>query len=742
MQIVSEQFKESIRNPKKIRNRGYIKAFVGIINQVAQNNVKVDENKSKLTYFSDKSSPFNGDKATQIYATGEKDFSHVDGSMYFLPRENTLKLYNNGIVSKELLGNVYITFGKESGLDIKGLTINFGEYYPTEFLIEYDEGVKTYKNDKSEWQTEDVFLNVSFFNIRPISMINKQGRLRILEFYTGVVKNFSGNDVIKCNLKEYISPISETISSQDLTLEVDNQDLYFDMDDEKSAISFMETGQELKVYDGYDIDGKGKIEWLEPHTCYLSKWKATDYTIEFQAVDRFALLNEKYYKGLYRERGISLYDLAKDVFHDAGISEEDYFIDPYLKKEIVYNPLPPVTHKEALQIICNAGRCNFFQGRNAKIYIKSDFVPAKSISTNDITEFSSIEKVLSIKEKYAYAMGSKDFSKVDGSVYFLPKKEPYLLIGYVSNSVSDSEGNFKSNPIITINLESAFTCYGMQINFRNTKPSKFIIRTYYQETLVIEKTIENPNLNFITDTIFYEFEKMEIEFVKGYPNARVVIDNILLGDYTDYHLSNDYFIKQPERTKNARIKEIAVNQLVLSKDDTEKELLSENLVLKQNQGEYIAYFNEPCYGYKAFIVDNENIACTITEYSDYYAKISFQGISGEIAANLKIVGHEYIQTTKKYIEKHSNYGESIEWTNPLISTSEQAKKLEEWLATFYLGSVDYNMTWWGDPTVDAGDLFYFQTPKGNEVMIKNYENSLTFNGGWEGSMKARRVILE
>lgn len=63
-------------------------------------------------------------------------------------------------------------------------------------------------------------------------------------------------------------------------------------------------------------------------------------------------------KGQYYETGITLYDLAVLVLEDAGVAQEDYYLDTYLKKITVYNPLPNVRHKEALQIIANAGRCS------------------------------------------------------------------------------------------------------------------------------------------------------------------------------------------------------------------------------------------------------------------------------------------------------------------------------------------------------------------------------------------------
>lgn len=87
---------------------------------------------------------------------------------------------------------------------------------------------------------------------------------------------------------------------------------------------------------------------------------------KFTATDRFDNMTGKYHKGTYHPDGISLYALAEDVLTDAGVDPREYFIDPYLKKVTVQNPIPIVKHTEALQMIANAGRCIMTQDREEK----------------------------------------------------------------------------------------------------------------------------------------------------------------------------------------------------------------------------------------------------------------------------------------------------------------------------------------------------------------------------------------
>lgn len=741
MQLASKEYKEAMQLP--FRNRAYIRVSIGVVNSDAQNNAVLDDD-TELTYYSDGKKPFDGYTVSKVYATAEQNFSKVDGSMYFLPKEaDGYNLYNNGIVTKNILGAVYISFNGLIGLDIKGLTIDFGECYPTQFTIQSDSGTKSYENDEQLFTTEDAFDGSSYFIITPITMLGGQDRMRIYQMIFGIANTFSNDKVINCSLKDYVSPISETIPSMDVSLTIDNQDLYYSPDNPESAIAYMEIGQEVKVSFGYDVTGNGDVEWLPETTTFLNTWSADDVQAKFTATDRFYQLTDTYYKGLYRPDGITLYDLALDVLNDAGITDErEYYIDPYLKRIKVYNPLPPVKHSEALQIIANAGRCALYEDRANKIHLKASFVPDMQVSVNNKTDYSSIENLLKDKQKDAYAIASNDFSRVDGSLFFMPKDGNYKEIGYVSNSIADANGNFTENPIITVNLESGFTAFGMIMNFRNVAPQEFVIRTYYLNVLQDTYTVQNPDTEYITDQQFNDFDKMEIEFTKGHPNARITIDNILIGDVTDYRLTRTRdLMDNPTRTRQEKVKMISVKKTnYRESQEGFKELITEKVMLTEKM-EHTVYFNIASYGFQASVKDNSNIGVQIVASSNYFVAVKFTNATVGTEIELVIQGYEYVADESYYRVAHNPNGQEIEWSNPLISTDEQARDLEEWIATYYLGDVDYEISWRGDPRVEANDLFYLELKNREDALIRSYQNELSFNGSWSGSMKARKVVM-
>lgn len=741
MQLASKEYKEAMQLP--FRNRAYIRVSIGVVNPDAQNNAVLDE-ETEITYYSDGKKPFDGYTVTKPYATAEQNFSKVDGSMYFLPKETDgYSYYNNGIVTKDILGSVYISFGGLVGLDIKGLTIDFGECYPTQFTIQSDSGTKSYENDKQLFTTEDAFDGSSYFIITPITMLGGQDRMRIYQIIFGIANTFSNDKVINCSLKDYVSPISETIPSMDVSLTIDNQDLYYSPDNPESAIAYMEIGQEVKVSFGYDVTGNGDVEWLPETTTFLNTWSADDVQAKFTATDRFYQLTDTYYKGLYRSGGITLYDLALDVLNDAGIEDErEFYIDPYLKRITVYNPLPPVKHSEALQIIANAGRCALYEDRANKIHLKASFVPDMQVSVNNKTDYSRIDNLLKDNKKDAYAIASNDFSLVDGSLFFMPKDGSYKETGYVSNSIADADGNFTENPIITVTLESGFTAFGMIINFRNVSPQEFVIRTYYLSAIQDTYTVENPDTEYITDYQFNDFDKMEIEFTKGHPNARITIDNILIGDVTDYRLSRTRdLMDNPTGTRQEKVKMISVKKTnYRESQEGFKELITEKVTLTDEM-QHTVYFSIASYGFQASVKDNDSIGVQILDSSNYFVTVKFTNATVGTEIELVIQGYEYVADESYYRVTHNPNGQEIEWSNPLISTDEQARDLEEWIATYYLGDVDYEISWRGDPRVEANDLFYLELKNREDALIRSYQNELSFNGAWSGSMKARKVVM-
>lgn len=751
MQNASKEYKDSMKQAN--RKRGYIRVSIGVVNSDAQKNASADDSRNNFTYYSNTKNLFNGYTVDKPYATCERDYTRVDGTMYFLPKESSgMQYYNNGIVTQDFMGTIYIRFNTSYSLDIKGLKINWGEYYPIDFTIQNDTNTRSYEgNDKANWTTEDTFDGTTYLIIRVSKMANPYLRVRIHEFTAGISNTFTNKDVKSYVAKDFVSPIAETVPSQDVTLVVDNQNLYYSPDNPESALAYMEVGQEIKVEFGYDVTGNGNIEWLPEITTYLKNWSANDVEAKFVGTDRFDYLTDKYYKGHFYKDGITLYDLAIDVLADAGITDSrEYFLDPYLQTIVVQNPIPVVTHASALQIIANAGRCALSVDRQKRIHLQSSFVPDMSITSNGETDYSNVSNVMNTDEKTAYASASNDFTTVDGTMLFKPKNSADYLStnGYVSSMLADGNGLFEENPLLTLSLEASFIAYGLTIQFRNTAPREFVIRTYNQDTLVEEHTYTNPELLFATNEQFDLFTRMEIEVTRGYPLSRVFVDNILVDNVTDYILTRSIELtSSPTATRQNKIKSINVERTVYTETQTENsDLKSEEIYLQAGISNYTVYLTKPSYDYEVLVTDQEGnettVNCTIKESNNFYVELEFSNVEyDDTVVKYTIRGKEYSNEYFTVVVNHNDTGEVKEWRNPLISTVSHARDLEEWLASYFLGDVVYQIPWRGDPRVDANDLFYLETKDRGNALIRGYENTLNFDGGWSSTIKGRRAVL-
>lgn len=750
MQNVSAAYKHSMKEP--FRNRGYIKAKIGVINREAQKRVEAKDGRNKFTWFSNAVKPFDDYAVERLYGTSENDFTKVDGSMYFIPdADSGLEIYNQGIVTDDIRGKVYIRFGGMTGLDIKGLTIDFGECYPTRFTIESDSGVRAYDNDRYLFVTEEVFYGTSYFVITPLRMINGEGRFRIHQFNCGIVNVFTNKEAKNYTFKEAVSPITEKLPSIDMSLTVDNQNLYYSPDNPDSALAFMERGQPVEVSFGYDVTGEGGIEWLDPNTAYLKTWSANDKEAKFTAADTFSYeMTEMYKRGIYSESGISLYNLALDVLADAGITDErDYFIDPYLKKVIVHNPMPVVKHSEALQIIANAGRCSLRTTRRMKVQMRSSFVPDKMASVNNKTDYSDITNLLKDTPKEAYAVSSQGFSMLDGSMKFMPDNpDDYLENGYVSESVyiyneETGTGNWDGDvPEITISFESAWVMYGVLVRFRSIAPEEFRIITYNGGVQVQEITVKNPELEYASHEQFQMFDKMVLRFTKGARNARLFVDSVLVGDVTDYTITRTHDMHgTPVAVRQDKIKSISiVRSSYRGSTESIKDLKTEEISLKAGITELEIDFSKPSYGFLASIEGNQAVTVSIIDNSCYFVKLRFNTPSS-VVVKYAIKGYEYVVDEQALTTQHNANGMEKTWKNPLVSTVEHAKDLEEWLSAYLLGDVDYQISWRGDPRIDASDLFYLELKGIENALIRSYENNISFSGAWSATMKARKAVM-
>ena len=740
MQAASSAYKELMR--RKWRNPfSHLRVTIGMINQAAQASAYIS-NPDQYTYYSDLAKLLDNYQVKELYAVCDEDYTPADGSMYFLPRQQDKIVLNQGVVSDSILGTVEIHFPE--AYDIKGLTVEFGKAYPVEFsIISDNHTVAVTGNAAGHFVTEELFEAATVLKFIPTKMANGQSRLRIHQITMGIGIYFDSKKILSATKKESISPISEELPAIDFDVTVDNQDRAFDIENEESSVNFLEIGQSIEALYGQALND-GTIEWIPGVTLSLKKWSADDEEMSFSASDRFDSMDGTYYKGIYHENGISLYDCADDVLQDAGVDSREYWLDPYLKEVKIVNPIPAVTHKEVLQLIANAGRSILYQDRTGKIYLKSSFLPDMATFSDNETYFSNASAVLEKYEKDVYALTGQDYTPADSGMYFLPKQQAggsYLNTGYISEAVADGEGMFQENPSVTINLEAAYKCFGLTLAFGGNWPNEAVFHAYNSDTLVENYTVSDLEQQTLISHEFPEFDCLVIEFTKGRPNNRVVLNQIIFGDSTDYRLEyGTELLKSPEGTQLSKVRELQVVRTIYgSSSEGTLELVRETVSVSASGARYIFYFGNASYGLAAALAEpSEGGSVTIVESSAWYVTLEFSGVSGEV--EVIVTGKEYAVSTARVLRQLNTTGIQEIWENPLISSETHAVDLAEWIGDYMMADREYNLSYRGEPRLDANDLAYLENKYVPNMLIRLTEHTLKFNGGLSGTIKARRDV--
>lgn len=710
---VTSAYKEEMKKP--LRGHTLMRVNIGVINQEAQGSAHVS---SETAYFSNLTKPLNNYVVDALYATTEENYSAVDGRMYFLPREKSDCVLNQGIVSKDIMGDIQFMF--PIPYDLRGITIDFGKAYPVDFTITTDNARKEVRGNKAgKYVCEDVFQGVSSLTIHPERMINGQAFLHIHEIIMGIGIYFNERNILTASKKEHISPIMEALPTIDFRLSVNNKDRAYDIENEKSTVNFLELGQKVQAFTGQEVGER--IEWLQIGTLKLKEWSSDDDKMSFTAIDFLSGLTGKYRKGKFYPQGISIYDLCLDVLTDAGVDPREFYIDEYLKAVKIKNPIPAVSHREALQLLSNAGRCLLYQDEKGKIVIRSSFVPRMISTVAREPYFSNGTRILENLPIREYSLTNGNYSRVDGTTLFLPRSGK-ADVGYIDD-----------NMFLSITSEAAFACFGMQLQFGRTYPSKIVIDTSLNGKTVEELSYTVDREDFIISHEFAPFDEMTIyEDAPSKTGGRAVLNKVSFGNVTDYELSyGRELTKTPLGTQLQSVKTLELTRTeYLDSTEGDKELAK---VECTKPGEYLAEFSNPSYD---CTVQAAAGTVSILETGTYFLKFSYSG-SGE---EVKVIGKEFT-IKESTLEKELNFvGRREKWKNPLISDIALATDVLDWVGNYLKADREYSLTYRGEPRLMANDLLYLENKYVDKLMLRVFDHTLNYNGALSGSIKARREV--
>lgn len=729
MQIVSKAYKKHIRD--QLRDRGYMMISFGVINQKAQAKARVGthDNYYPLTRERESYRIFsqNSEEVLRTYASVEEDFSPVDGSYLFPPRENERANYT-GIISENIIANGVFRLEINLGgtpFSFKGFTIDFGESYPKRIRLTTDTG-KTIDGTLTSglYKTEEVFTEVRTITITVLEMVKPQTRARIRSVLIGYGLLYTNTNIIDSSLNSYSSPIGAECPQIDFSVTLNNRDRYFDVDNPNSAINFLEIGQELKVLYGYQVGED--IEWINGATLACSGWESDEHIARLKATDKFRKLDMTYEEvdnGTPRQLTVTK---IERVLTSAGLSIDDIELDSWFKTSYITNPIPRVKAREALQLIANASRSILSIDRDGKLSLKTRFKPTVSVHEQNITKWGNIQNIYGKKRATReYAILYDDAVTVDGRQKFYPRNEADLI---------KSETGFATvitgpNSFIGLELDVERKYYGLHIEFGDALPSSIDILAVSSDKSREIITITNIEKIMTIPLEFKAFRALLIMFDGKY----VTVNNIKLGDETDFTIGKWDMLSSPKAIKQELVKEIVVEcyQYNLTNPIPTPLLTSEQDVLAGaittiTTTDYSVGVNIPA--------ENTEWVELITD-SPFAKTLRFKK-SGKVKLNLTT---NQIPLTILTVTKALNReGKTITVRNPLIGTIEEATNLAEWVADYYKVKITYEYDTRGFPELDVNDYIFQENDYTDDMQSEVTNTTLTFNGAWKGKIKARR----
>ena len=225
MQVTSAEYKEEQK--RDLRNESYVWVYLGIISKEAQANAYITSNLDPIS----SQDIFQEVQFEAYYASLEDNFTRVDGSFYLQPEDPSMYALFQGAVSSSVNGAITFDFHDYHSLAIKGLTIDFGDYYPTAFTVTNGTTTRNYTNDHPGiYVLEDVFNNTDYITITPTEMVGGNQRLRIHSIVFGVGLTFDNRSLISTQRRSTIDHLSNSLPVKQFTFTIDNLNKKFNKD--------------------------------------------------------------------------------------------------------------------------------------------------------------------------------------------------------------------------------------------------------------------------------------------------------------------------------------------------------------------------------------------------------------------------------------------------------------------------------------------------------------------------------
>ena len=305
-----------------------------------------------------------------------------------------------------------------------------------------------------------------------------------------------------------------------------------------------------------DIVSIKSKEYVPLGTFWSGDWSAPEDRAYAQTTgrDRLEFLRRSEYTPDIARQNISLYDLAVDILTDAGLAQEEYWVDDELKDYIIpYVGTEPQSHREALRKIAEACLGNVYCDRHGVIRVEGtkpvaeqNFVTA-SENANISYPLQVVDSIENPDAKYASLDGSW---VLDGTYSLAPETEGPQM-GWWGKQLSGPDGSFaEPYPTLTVTfLDRAIEAVKVVgDSARGEYPVDFTVRIFDDNDNLLSEQQVTGNAQVATIVLIPEnptnATKIELSIQKwSHPGRQAKILEFLNTIHKLEINPNDYFSK-------------------------------------------------------------------------------------------------------------------------------------------------------------------------------------------------------
>jgi len=225
---------------------------------------------------------------------------------------------------------------------------------------------------------------------------HEERQCKIVEFFTSIQEVYEGDDILMINMLEEREvgegslPVGN-ISANEIDIRLFNANRKFDAGNTQSPLyQTLKQNRRIKAWLGVDtITGK---EYVPLGVFWSGDWNVPEQDVYAQTTgrDRLEMLRKSTYSTSQVQINQTLYSLVIAVLDDAGLTEDEYFVDTELQNYLVpYSYFEEQSHREALRKIAEACLGQVYCDRNGVIriegpsYLQSQIVPVDTLTVND-----------------------------------------------------------------------------------------------------------------------------------------------------------------------------------------------------------------------------------------------------------------------------------------------------------------------------------------------------------------------